>query len=141
MRTIDTGTYAFDDEGVVVIIDSKLGNVIPRQLELEWDEAMWEPQEGFTPQRLVINLEFFDRDKLIFPETFDPPIKFQIYFTSVERAEAVKQPGRYPVAYWRNGKWNGIEVAEVYPVLSPSWAGYLEFEVSNWGDPTIALGS
>jgi hypothetical protein len=40
MRIVGEGIYAFDEEGVVVRIPPEIGNIIPRQLELEWSPDM-----------------------------------------------------------------------------------------------------
>lgn len=141
MRIINEGIYAFDKEGILVIIDpTKMGDVIPRQLPLEWHSDMWGGE--IKPLRLVINLEFVNRYNPEEPlQEFDPAIQFQVYYTAYERAAAgMKQRSESPLAYWRKNQWKLIpEVEDVYPVLCCGWAGFLRFEINTWGDPTIAL--
>ena len=140
MRIIDEGIYVFDKEGVLVRIHPEMRNVIPRKLPLDWHRDMW--QGDIKPLRLVVNLEFVDRNNPEEPlQEFDYPIQFQVYYTSYEKAAAVmKQRGLTPLAFWRNDQWKLItEFEDVYPVLSRGWAGFLRFHIKSWGDPTIGL--
>lgn len=140
MRIIGEGIYAFDKEGVLVRIHPEMMNVIPRELPLEWHGEMW--RKDIKPLRLVINLEFVDRNN---PEEylndFDYPIQFQVYYTSHEKSVAVmKQRDSNRLAYWRNDQWKPItEVEDIYPVLCCGWAGFLRFNIETWGDPTVGL--
>lgn len=139
MRIIDEGIYVFDKEGVLVRIHPDMREVIPRQLPLEWHGAMW--KGDLKPLRLVINLEFVDRNN---PEEylndFDIPIQFQVYYTSYEKSAAMKQRSPNSLAYWRNEQWKPITgVEDIFPVLCCGWVGFLRFEIKTWGDPTIGL--
>jgi hypothetical protein len=141
MRTIGGGIYAFDEEGVVVSIPPEMSNVTPRRLDLEWSRDMYLP-DNFRHLRLVLNLKLVDSYN---PEEyqlkFSSPVEIQVYYRWAERILAKNQGVNLSLAYWQNDQWNLIEkYVDVFPILSRGWAGFLRFEVENWGDPTIALG-
>jgi hypothetical protein len=141
MRLISKGTYAFDQEGVLVIIPEDMDYVIPRQLELEWSPNMWQ-QGNFRPLRLVMNLTFVDLNnpKEIRLE-FSSPIQIRVHYTPTEKFDALNRNALNSLAYWKDNQWILIpEVTDVNPILSRAWAGYLEFDIYSWGDPTIAMG-
>lgn len=139
MRIIDRGIYTFDENGVLVRVPPELSNIIAREEKIDWTPEMWQ-QEDFHPVRLVMNLKLVDVNNPDATQlTFDTPVQVQVYYTHFERSEALKRALK--LAYWHNNRWNLIDpVIDVYPVLSRGWAGFLQFEIPEWGDPAIALG-
>ena len=86
--------------------------------------------DGFVPYRLVTNLEIQNLD--------DFTVILRVYFTQRELGH-LKKP---KLAKWVNDQWKPFETINQYPLPgNPIWAGYLEVEFRNWGDPPVALGT
>ena len=88
----------------------------------------------FVPYRLVANLDI----PYIQNKSISQPIKLRVYFTYNELIHL----HRPKLAYWKSNQWKPFKQIVQYPLAGNLvWAGYLEVEFEEWGDPPVALGN
>jgi len=101
--------------------------------------------EAFTPLRMVIDFDIFDRKEgtRILSE-----VKLRVYFTE---AEFIFTEGNLKLAFWNKKlnppDWEDLQNQKTSSFGQPQWTGrgisyfgYIEATQPNWGDPPIALG-
>jgi hypothetical protein len=100
----------------------------------EYEDGRGGASADFIPYRLVTNLNI----PYIEGQVIDPPIKLRVYFTYND----LKHLRRPKLAYWKSNQWKFFNEIGQFPLPGNHvWAGYLEVEFQEWGDPPIALGS
>jgi hypothetical protein len=103
-------------------------------IEKHLEDARGRASADFIPYRLVTNLNI----PYLGEQVIDPPIKLRVYFTYND----LKHLRRPKLAYWKSNQWKFFNEIGQFPLPGNHvWAGYLEVEFQEWGDPPIALGS
>lgn len=102
----------------------------------------------FSPFRMVIDFDVFDRKQGDYGKRVKTPVILRVYFTKAEFDLAEEQ---LKLAFW-NVKldppdWEDLQNQNTilfgqsqWTGLGISYFGYIEATHPNWGDPPIALG-
>lgn len=77
-------------------------------------------------------------------EEFNPPLMFTVNFTEEDLGQPKGGEKDLKIAFWKNDEWILIteekHQLESYKDGDPDWAGYFQFNIAHWGEPSIALG-
>lgn len=141
MSEIGTTGQTFDfPEGLTVIIPDQKRRVGVRLDPIPPDLG---PDENFTPIRIVANVVLFDRDTDEILTRFDPPIEFNVRYTSNDLFESARIARAIILAYWNGTKWVRLDKPEnKFTLLKPSTGMVGEILVTDWeADPAIAWGT
>jgi len=133
-------------EGVIVNFPGQGKPIQVQKLDLPAIESMTTATGGFLPFRLVINLKLVDAEQ---PNTvvsvFDPPIEVRVRFKTSDLANAAKARKPLCLGFWDGTQWIRVTPKDHKyrpdPGPSPQAGGWGVFSISQWGDPTIAVGT
>lgn len=128
---IEKARYGVEME---ILEDAAVGVSFKDVIENDLTVKRGKASANFIPYRLVVNLDI--------PYLKDPskntPIKLRVYLTHND----LKYLRRPKLAYWKSEQWKLFNDIDLFPLPGNSvWAGYLEVEFQEWGDPPIAVGS
>jgi hypothetical protein len=143
------------EEGVTVRVPWQGRQVTVRKLPLgTLDDVRQEqsrlaakpdPDDGFSPNRLVVNFEIAEADR---PERalteFKPPFTVRIAYSREDYLSAQRKKQPLQAAFFLGGRWIRFTESKHRFAIRPDPAspetGYVEATVARWGDPRIALG-
>ncbi len=99
--------------------------------------------ENFTPIRLLVNLAVVDYDNENTVLTaFNPPIEFDVNYTSQDLWESARIARSLKLAYWDGNSWVVFtESTNQYTLLPPATGTVANVKISTWvGDPPMSWG-
>ena len=98
---------------------------------------------NFTPFRLLHNLMVVDyEDDNLVISSFNPPIEFDVSYTSQDLWESARISRSLKLAYWDGSTWVVFnDTNNNYTLLPPATGTIANVKISNWaGDPPMAWG-
>ncbi len=137
-------TYASGDVEVS-IDDQKHGKKVkPKKLKVGKKSDMPGNPDGFTPNRLVINLVYeLETKPGDWLTEFDPPLEVQIRYKAEDDNNAKALGKKLAIAFWNGSEW--IEFTKAKHDLkitadASGGGGIAVFKIKHWGDPSISWG-
>jgi len=135
-------TYV-DGDVEVFVEDQKHGKKIqPKKLPVGQISQMPGNPDGFTPQRLLLNLVFELEEKPgDWLEDFDPPIEMHVRYQADDEKSAKQLGKKLALAFWNGVEWIEFTKAKHdLKITSDAQGGVAVVKIKNWGDPPVSWG-
>lgn len=138
--------FSFEPEGVTIIIPEPESRIAVRKLRLPDLSELPGGTEEFTPKRLVINFEFYDKDKQdVELVSQNLPIEMRVRFVPEDLDRADKKPEKLKLGYFWADKWwvfgekkHGFHLK---PREDDPRHGEGVVTLRTWNDPKVGWGS
>ncbi len=138
MQQATSKSKRYQIEGVVVNYQPQPKAIRIKRLPLHIIKPAQMMGAAFQPFRFVINLKIVEDanpDKAV--TVFSPPLELRVRYTA---ADYITAGGNLSLGYWDGNAWTRCPV-KLVSRSAVNKGGWMVTIISQWGDPTVAVGT